>query len=70
MRNDLQHPVITRLRAYGYAYEYESAEPEIHYCCTCGRELLPADRGPFLDYPEECWECRRGKEEDDEEVAS
>lgn len=66
MRNTLQHPAITRAMAFGYEYD----EPEVHYCQVCGRELDIEDRGPFGDWPDECWECRHGKEEELEEVES
>ncbi len=61
MRNTYQHPVITRLMAFGL--EYDEVPPR--FCAACGRELLPEDRDFFGDYPEICWECEHGEEETD-----
>lgn len=58
MKNDLQHPVITRLRAFGYEYD----EPELYCCSICGRELTWEDADMLGNYPVECFECREGEE--------
>lgn len=60
----LEHPVITRLRMFGYEYD----EPAPRYCATCGRELSWEDVDAFGNYEDECWECKYGKEDDFEEM--
>lgn len=64
MLNALQHPVITRLQIFGYEYD----EPPICRCGVCGRELLPEDMDFFGEYPEVCWECECGKDDESEEM--
>lgn len=61
MQSALEHPVITRLRSYGYEY----TEPEATYCLECGRRIEPED---FAVWGEDfCWRCWSGEEEEDGE---